>query len=75
VVITTVKVISSLGAAGCGRCHTLTHPSPRAPPVQGTSNNSNALTPMLTSADFTYNQGQIHQILDKLDELIFALRR
>lgn len=43
--------------------------------IQGTSNNSNAVGQISSTADFTYNQGQLQEILDKLNELILALRR
>ena len=40
-----------------------------------TSNNSNGVGTMGQSADGSYNQSQMQQVLDKLDELINALRR
>lgn len=43
--------------------------------IAGTSNNSNAVGQMSLSADPSYNQAQMQQISDKLDELILALRR
>ena len=43
--------------------------------IQGTSNNSNAVGQMSLSVDPSYNQAQMQQISDKLDELILALRR
>ena len=43
--------------------------------VQGTSNNSNAVGQMSLNVDPSYNQAQMQQISDKLDELILALRR
>jgi biopolymer transport protein ExbD len=43
--------------------------------LQGTSNNSNAVGQMSISADGSYNPTQLQQVMDKLDELILALRR
>ena len=43
--------------------------------ISGTSNNSNAVGQMSLSVDPSYNQAQMQQISDKLDELILALRR
>ena len=40
-----------------------------------TSNNSNAVGQMSLNVDTSYNQTQVQQICDKLDELILALRR
>ena len=40
-----------------------------------TSSNSNAVATLGTTADSSYNQGQLQLVLDKLDELINALRR
>ena len=40
-----------------------------------TSSNSNAVATLGTTADSNYNQGQLQLVLDKLDELINALRR
>ena len=39
------------------------------------SANSNAVSTMNQSADGTYNPAQIQALLDKMDELINALRR
>ena len=39
------------------------------------SNNSNAVGQMSLSVDPNYNQSQMQQMADKLDELIMALRR
>jgi hypothetical protein len=43
--------------------------------ASGSSNSSNAVGQMSLSADTNYNQAQIQQIADKLDELISVLRR
>jgi hypothetical protein len=43
--------------------------------VNATSNNSNAVPVLGLIADGTYNQVQMQQIADKLDELISVLRR
>ena len=43
--------------------------------IAGTSNNSNAVTLLGQTADGGYNQSQMQAVLDKLDELINALRR
>ena len=43
--------------------------------IAGTSSNSNAVGTLAQAADGNYNQGQIQSILDKIDELINALRR
>ena len=43
--------------------------------IAGTSNNSNAVSVLSQSADGGYNQSQMQQVLDKLGELITALRR
>ena len=40
-----------------------------------TSANSNSVSTLGQSADGSYNQGQMQQVLDKLDELINILRR
>ena len=40
-----------------------------------TSNNSNGVGTLSQGADGSYNQSQMQQVLDKLDELINALRR
>lgn len=43
--------------------------------ILGTSNNSNGVGTLGQAADGSYNQGQMQAVLDKLDELINALRR
>ena len=43
--------------------------------LANSSNNSNAVGQMSMYADWNYNQSQIQAIMDKLDELILALRR
>jgi len=43
--------------------------------ASGSSNSSNAVGQMSLSADTNYNQAQMQQISDKLDELISVLRR
>ena len=43
--------------------------------VSGTSNNSNAVSTLNQSADSNYNPSQIQALMDKMDELITALRR
>jgi hypothetical protein len=43
--------------------------------LQQTSNNSNAVSTLGQGADGNYNQGQMQDVLNKLDELINALRR
>ena len=43
--------------------------------IAGTSNNSNAVATLGLSADGSYNQTQMQDVLNKLDELISALRR
>ena len=40
-----------------------------------TSNNSNGVTTLGQGADGSYNQSQMQDVLNKLDELINALRR
>ena len=40
-----------------------------------TSNNSNGVSPFGQGADGGYNQSQMQDVLNKLDELINALRR
>jgi hypothetical protein len=42
--------------------------------ISGTSN-SNGVNTLGQGADGSYNQNQMQQLLDKLDELINALRR
>ena len=39
------------------------------------SANSNAVSPLSQSADSNYNSSQMQDVLNKLDELIYALRR
>lgn len=43
--------------------------------ISGTSNNSNSVNAMGQSADSSYQQWQMQQVMDKVDELINALRR
>lgn len=43
--------------------------------IAGTSNNSNGVGTLGQGADSSYNQGQMQALLDKVDELINALRR
>ncbi len=43
--------------------------------IAGTSNNTNAVGTLGQGADGSYNQSQMQAVLDKLDELINALRR
>ena len=43
--------------------------------ITGTSNNSNSVGTVGQGADGSYNQNQMQNVLDKLDELINALRR
>ena len=43
--------------------------------VAGTSNNTNAVSTLSQVANGGYDPGQMQQVLDKLDELINALRR
>lgn len=43
--------------------------------IAGTSNNSNGVGTLGQSADGSYNQTQMQDVLNKLDELINALRR
>jgi hypothetical protein len=43
--------------------------------LQGSSNNSNGVGQMSISADGSCNASQLQQVMDKLDELILALRR
>lgn len=43
--------------------------------IAGTSNNSNGVSLLSQGADGSYNQSQMQAVLDKLDELINALRR
>ena len=43
--------------------------------ISGTSSNSNAVSTLSQGADGSYSQGQMQAVLDKLDELINALRR
>jgi hypothetical protein len=50
-------------------------PADIANAILGTSNNSNGVGTLGQAADGSYNQGQMQAVLDKLDELINALRR
>ncbi len=43
--------------------------------IAGTSNNSNGVGTLSAGADSSYNQNQMQAVLDKIDELINALRR
>jgi len=43
--------------------------------LQTTSNNSNGVGTLEQGADVSYNQSQMQNVLDKMDELIIALRR
>ena len=43
--------------------------------IAGTSNNSNGVGTLGQGADGGYNQSQMQDVLNKLDELINALRR
>lgn len=43
--------------------------------ISGTSNNSNSVSTLGQGADGSYNQSQMQDVLNKLDELINALRR
>jgi hypothetical protein len=43
--------------------------------ISGTSNNSNSVGTLGLSADGSYNPSQMQDVLNKLDELIIALRR
>ena len=43
--------------------------------IAGTSNNSNGVNPLGQAANGGYDKSQMQQVLDKLDELINALRR
>ena len=43
--------------------------------ISGTSNNSNGVGTLGQGADGSYNQQQMQDVLNKLDELINALRR
>jgi hypothetical protein len=40
-----------------------------------TSNNSNLVSPLTLTADASYEQSQLQTVIDKIDELINALRR
>lgn len=43
--------------------------------LAASSNNSNAVSTLAQGADSSYNQSQMQTVLDKIDELINALRR
>ena len=43
--------------------------------VSGTSSNSNSVGTLGMSADSSYSQGQLQDVMNKVDELIAALRR
>ena len=50
-------------------------PSDIAGAIAGTSSNSNGVGTLGQGADSSYNQSQMQSVLDKLDELVNALRR
>ncbi len=43
--------------------------------ISGTSNNTNGVGTLSQSADFNYNQSQMQDVLNKLDEFLTAARR
>jgi hypothetical protein len=43
--------------------------------ISGTSNNTNGVSTLGQGADFNYNQSQMQDVLNKLDEFINAARR
>ena len=43
--------------------------------IANTSNNSNNVSPLGQGADGSYNQSQMQDLINKVDELITALRR
>ncbi|MEQ1747800.1 MAG: hypothetical protein ABL974_00145 [Prosthecobacter sp.] len=43
--------------------------------ISGTSNNTNGVSTLGQSADFNYNQSQMQDVLNKLDEFLNAARR
>jgi hypothetical protein len=43
--------------------------------ISGTSNNSNAVGTLGMGADGSYNQSQMQDLINKVDDLIHALRR
>ncbi len=43
--------------------------------ISGTSNNTNSVSTLGQSADFNYNQSQMQDVLNKLDEFLNAARR
>lgn len=43
--------------------------------IAGTSSNSNGVATLSQGADGSYNQSQMQAVLDKIDELLSALRR
>ena len=43
--------------------------------IAGTSNNSNGVSTLSQSASGSYDQNQMQNVLDKIDELINSLRR
>ena len=43
--------------------------------IAGTSNNSNGVNTLAQGANVNYDQNQMQAVLDKLDELLNALRR
>ena len=50
-------------------------PTEIADAIAGTSSNSNAVGNLGLEADSAYNQGQMQEVMNKLDELINTLRR
>ena len=43
--------------------------------IQTTSANSNGVSQLNASADLSYQSSQMQEVMNKLDELIWALRR
>ena len=43
--------------------------------IQTTSANSNSISQLNASADLSYQSSQMQEVMNKLDELIWALRR
>ena len=43
--------------------------------IDGTSSNSNSVSPLGQAADSSYNENQMQDVLNKVDELIAVLRR
>ena len=64
------------GAAGApGEVSNADLTAPISSAVSGTSNNSNAVGTLGQGADANYNASQMQAVMDKVDELIQALRR